>query len=82
MHGLFVYTFPFSRPHKKKSGLVKSGELVTQRPFEIIWFPKKFGTLHPVVNGCLGKSLSTPYVMDAVSQGLRYIPTTFDHCQW
>jgi hypothetical protein len=37
----------------------------------------KFGALCAAVHGHWGWPLSAPYI--AVSQGLRYVPTTFDH---
>jgi hypothetical protein len=42
VRGLLLYTRPFSKPHKKKSGGVRSGDLGGHRFFEINWSPKYF----------------------------------------
>jgi hypothetical protein len=63
VRGLFVYTFPFSRSHRKKSGGVTSGHLVGQSPkilsispHDFIWCMTSFSKSslpcsHTVVTG-------------------------------
>jgi hypothetical protein len=40
VHGLLLYTRPFSKPHKKKSDGISSGDLGSHRFFEINRSPK------------------------------------------
>jgi hypothetical protein len=42
---LYVQAFPFSTSHRKISGGVKSGNLASQKHFEITWFPKNCSIL-------------------------------------
>jgi hypothetical protein len=40
---------------------------------------QKFGASRPLAHGRWGRPLSGPYITAAISQGLRYVPTIFDH---
>lgn len=78
MRGLFVPTFAFSRPHSKKSGFIKFGDLVGQRPFEITRSPNNLEhrvQLCMEAGGCHFQHLMW---RGAVSQGLRCVVKIFD----